>query len=195
MLDPERVLLKRETLEGIRAGTIDRQFRVWTRPTVTAGGTLTTSIGVLRITEVAPITRAALSPEEARRAGYPSKIALLDGLKGRDGQLYRIGLRLEGDDPRIALRQQAALSQQERDELERRLRRMDEASPTGPWTERYLRLIGEQEGVRAPDLAAREGMETAPFKARVRRLKGLGLTESLKVGYRLSPRGRSHLDP
>ncbi len=42
---------------------------------------------------------------------------------------------------------------------------------------------------RAPDLAEIAGWETAPWKANVRRLKELGLTESLPVGYRLSPRG------
>jgi hypothetical protein len=41
----------------------------------------------------------------------------------------------------------------------------------------------------AADLAAELGRETQPFKADVRRLKELGLTESLEVGYRLSPRG------
>lgn len=32
------------------------------------------------------------------------------------------------------------------------------------------------------------------FKRRVRQLKELGLTESLEVGYRLSPRGRAVLE-
>ena len=32
-----------------------------------------------------------------------------------------------------------------------------------------------------------------PFKLNVRKLKALGLTESLEVGYRLSPRGKSLL--
>lgn len=32
-------------------------------------------------------------------------------------------------------------------------------------------------------------MDRAQLKANVRKLKGLGLTESLTVGYRLSPRG------
>ena len=39
-------------------------------------------------------------------------------------------------------------------------------------------------------------MERAPFKLNVRKLKALGLTESLEKGYRLSPRGealRAHL--
>jgi ribosomal protein S19E (S16A) len=37
-------------------------------------------------------------------------------------------------------------------------------------------------------------MDTQPFKLRVRRLKELGLTESLPKGYRVSPRGRAFLD-
>ena len=47
--------------------------------------------------------------------------------------------------------------------------------------------------LRAPDLAASLGRETLPFKRDVRKLKELGLTESLEVGYRLSPRGRAYL--
>jgi hypothetical protein len=37
------------------------------------------------------------------------------------------------------------------------------------------------------------GRERHPFKTDVRKLKELGLTESLEVGYRLSPRGRALL--
>jgi hypothetical protein len=37
------------------------------------------------------------------------------------------------------------------------------------------------------------GMERRAFKGNVRKLKELGLTESLEVGYRLSPRGRALL--
>jgi hypothetical protein len=54
-------------------------------------------------------------------------------------------------------------------------------------------LIVANEAVRAPDLAARLGMETGRFKRRVRQLKNLGLTISLDVGYRISPRGRAYL--
>jgi ribosomal protein S19E (S16A) len=38
------------------------------------------------------------------------------------------------------------------------------------------------------------GRERLPFKVDVRKLKQLGLTESLPIGYRLSPRGRAVLD-
>jgi hypothetical protein len=41
------------------------------------------------------------------------------------------------------------------------------------------------------DLADHLGRDKLPFKADVRRLKALGLTESLETGYRLSPRGKA----
>ena len=71
--------------------------------------------------------------------------------------------------------------------------RFDAASGNGPWTRRYLELIRDNEGVRAPDLAARGGLDVPRFKRRVRQLKGLGLTISLDVGYRISPRGTTFL--
>ena len=48
--------------------------------------------------------------------------------------------------------------------------------------------------MRAADLAAAFGREMLPFKVDVRKLKELGLTESLRPGYRLSPRGRAVLE-
>jgi hypothetical protein len=56
-----------------------------------------------------------------------------------------------------------------------------------------LRLIGERPGVRAGDLAESLGRERLSFKTDVRKLKALGLTESLAIGYRLSPRGQAWL--
>ena len=44
------------------------------------------------------------------------------------------------------------------------------------------RLIGAHEGVRAGDLADELGLERLAFKADVRKLKALGLTESLASG-------------
>ena len=56
-----------------------------------------------------------------------------------------------------------------------------------------LVLIAENPGVRAEDLAASVGREKMPFKLDVRKLKEMGLTESLLTGYRLSPRGETVL--
>jgi DNA-binding MarR family transcriptional regulator len=72
---------------------------------------------------------------------------------------------------------------------------MDQRSAAGAWTGRVLALIAAEPGRRAADLAERLGWETAFFKTRVRRLRALGLTESLEVGYRLSPRGQWLLAP
>jgi hypothetical protein len=43
-------------------------------------------------------------------------------------------------------------------------------------------------------LADAIGLERFEFKERVRKLKALGLTLSLDVGYRLSPRGEAFLE-
>jgi hypothetical protein len=76
-------------------------------------------------------------------------------------------------------------------ELRRRLDRLDRASGSGPWTAATQRAIAANPGRRAGDLAAAAGRETQPFKLDVRKLKALGLTVSLQVGYRLSPRGET----
>ncbi len=179
-------------LEAIRNGEVRLQFRRWRRPTVKAGGTLNTALGVLSIESVDAVTQRDLTLADAHAAGFATRKALMQSLEGRDGRTYRVTLQFAGADPRIALRARTP-SLAERQELFAKLDRMDRASRTGPWTRHYLQLIASNEGVRAPDLAAIEGIETAPFKARVRRLKALGLTESLEVGYRISPRGRAML--
>jgi hypothetical protein len=71
-----------------------------------------------------------------------------------------------------------------------RAARLDARSADGAWTERVLRAIAAQPGVVSSALAAQLGMPRPDFKRRVRKLKELGLTESLEVGYRISPRGR-----
>ena len=78
--------------------------------------------------------------------------------------------------------------------MRERLSAIDARSPRGPWTWSVLELIARHPATRAADLAPMVGRERLPFKADVRRLKELGLTESLRVGYRLSPRGRALLE-
>lgn len=50
--------------------------------------------------------------------------------------------------------------------------------------------IDEVDLIEPSDVSDEDELE---FKPRVRRLKALGLTESLDVGYRLSPRGQAFL--
>ena len=68
---------------------------------------------------------------------------------------------------------------------------MDRAADR-PWTRQALRADRRPPGVVSTELAAAAGQERAYFKLRVRRLKALGLTESLEIGYRLSPRGAAY---
>lgn len=87
----------------------------------------------------------------------------------------------------IELRSRVTFDPAELEELRWALGRLAWALPA-------LRLIAANPGVVSTELAPQLGMERYPFKARIRRLKVLGLTESLEVGYRLSPRGRAALD-
>jgi len=87
-----------------------------------------------------------------------------------------------------------AFTPEERADLRARLARLDARAPDGPWTRATLAIIDEHPGTRAAELAASLGRERLPFKADVRKLKALGLTESLERGYRISPRGRAFLD-
>jgi hypothetical protein len=174
------VLFKQSQLDGLADGSIDLTFRRWDAPRVRAGSQQRTSAGVIAFDDVRVV--ADLSDEEARRAGWASRDAVIKQFARRTGDLYRIELHLAGPDPRAVLRDTPP-----DDALRTRVERM------GPWAREYLRLIASRPGVRAPDLAAGLGIETKPFKMRVRRLKELGLTESLLVGYRLSPRGEAFL--
>jgi hypothetical protein len=187
------MLFLRAHLDGIAAGTVRLAFRRWTKPSTRSGGTLLTGIGRLRIGEVTVTTTAAITDADARRAGYSSRAELVAWLEADDaGQIYRIEIEDVEADPRIALRARPPTADELAD-LTRRLDRLDKSSPHGPWTRQVLALIDTHPGVRAGDLAAQLGRERLPFKVDVRKLKNLGLTESLEVGYRLSPRGRAVL--
>ncbi|MET0902025.1 MAG: hypothetical protein ABWZ52_02190, partial [Acidimicrobiales bacterium] len=109
--------------------------------------------------------------------------------------LYRIRFHVVDEpDPRATLAADGALTADDRAEIDRRLDRLDGASRRGPWTRETLRLIARMPATRAGDLAAEAGRERLAFKTDVRKLKNLGLTVSLGVGYELSPRGQAYLD-
>ena len=187
------MLISPATAAGIADGSVTLAFRRWDLPRMRPGSTQRTPVGVVRIDSVAEVDEDALTDDDARRAGVRSLAELHRLLSRRAGAaVYRVEVSLAGPDPRVALREQVELSEEERSAVEVRLDRLD-ACAAGPWTREVLRLIAERPGVRAPDLAASLGRETLPFKRDVRKLKELGLTRSLAVGYELSPRGRAFL--
>ena len=187
------MLIKRAQLDAIVRGEINIAFRKQKRVTVKAGGTLKTIVGVLAIDAVDQVTMKSITAAEARMAGYMDRAELLAILKKGEGSVYRIALRYQGKDPRIALRKQAKLSASEREEIVSKLTGYDQRSKQGAWTQRTLRCIAKHPGTFSGDLAEKFGYERAWFKGNVRKLKSLGLTESLEVGYRLSPRGKAFL--
>jgi hypothetical protein len=188
------MLIPRPVLDGIVEGRVTLAFRRWDRPHAKAGTLHRTPVGLLGIDTVDVVRLSDITAAEARAAGSASRAELMKFLRGRDGQVYRIQLRYAGADPRIELRSDDELSDADLASIRGRLDRLDRASRHGAWTRDVLELIAANPARRAPDLAAIRGLPTQPFKTDVRKLKELGLTESLEVGYRISPRGRAYLD-
>ena len=187
------MLLTRAVADGIRDGTVTAVFRRWDAPRVRPGGTQRTAAGVVRFDSVQPVKADSLTERDAIGAGMASLAELhrANG-RGRGAQLYRIAVSFDRPDERVELRDTPPTAD-DVTAITAALDRMDRGRRTGPWTREILRLIAARPAVRAPDLAASLGRQTQPFKIDVRKLKELGLTHSLDIGYELSARGRAYL--
>lgn len=188
------MLLKNKTIEKIRSGEITLLFRRWKRAGVKAGGTQMTQMGVVGIDSVDVVTERKITEADAKAAGFLSKKELLADLYDRDEDIYRIGVHWVGEDPRKALRTNDKLAKADLEEIIAKLRKLDAGSKRGNWTQSYLQMIHDQPNTHAAILAESIGLTIPTFKPWVRKLKALGLTESLRPGYRLSPRGRKVLE-
>jgi hypothetical protein len=189
------MLMQMRFRDAIARGEVTLTFRRWKRPQVVAGNTYRTAAGRIVVEAVDVVDPDRISAADAKRAGFASRAELLGELRGtEDLPTYRVRFRPAADaDPRDALAASGELTRDDVDGIARRLARLDRSSSHGEWTEAVLRTIAARPGVRAADLAAGFGRETQPFKLDVRKLKNLGLTLSLEVGYRLSPRGEAYL--
>jgi hypothetical protein len=187
------VLLNRATAEGIADGTITLVLRRWDAPRAKTGGTQRTPVGTVHIEAVTEHPGGyRVTAAQAIAAGFSSAKAAQTELDRRPAKhTYLITVSYLEPDERPGLAADDVLTDADIAAITTRLDRWDAVGT--PWTRDYLRMIGENEAVRAPDLAARVGLDVPRFKRRVRQLKGLGLTISLDVGYRLSPRGRAYL--
>lgn len=187
------MLFREKTLAAIRSGRVKVAYRRWKRPTVKAGGTLLTDIGLLHIDAVEEVLASAITEAAARESGFPSRAALVQELDKRPGVLYRIRFHYGGEDPRIALRENGEVGKEELEKILKKLQGLDERSPYGPWTKRALGIIDQRPAEKAAHLAEALRIDKDWLKTSIRKLKNMGLTESLEIGYRLSPRGETVL--
>lgn len=189
--------------EAIASGRITTTFRRWRSPQARVGGRYRLGTIVIEVTAVEQISPSDISAGDARAAGHDSPEAVLEAIrrnqrKGADANapLYRVDFKCLGEqpDPRSILAAEAGLDSGELTTITGRLAKMDSRARHGPWTRTTLEAISATPGRRAAELAVAQGRETQKFKTDVRKLKALGLTISLEVGYELSPRGRVVLD-
>jgi hypothetical protein len=172
------VLFTADAAAGIADGTITVTYRRWKRPLAVVGGRYRTIGGIIVVDEVT-VVPAGEVPAGVELRGDPAL------------PVTRIRFhRDDAPDPRAVL---AADTEVDVDAVTARLDRMDARSPTGPWTLAALEAIESRPACRAADLAAALGRPRDDWKRDVRKLKELGLTLSLEVGYRLSPRGEAYL--
>ena len=187
------MLFTAATLRGLTQGRVSCTYRRWevVRPRV--GSRFTTSAGVVEVTSITRADEQYLTERDAAEAGFESVAELIKWCSAKgNGDLYRIGIALAGPDPRLELRRTDNLDAADIATLSAKLDRMDRAADQA-WTRNTLRQIERLPGVVSTELAAEVGEERRAYKLRVRRLKALGLTESLERGYRLSPRGQAYL--
>jgi hypothetical protein len=180
----------------IADGSVTVTFRRWKRPQAVDGHRYRTPGGIIEVDRVSFVEPRSITKQDARNAGYDSQNALVADLRGDESlPITRIAFHLVDEpDPRATLAENDDLSDADVADIDRRLDRLDARSAYGPWTRATLAAIAAHPETRAGDLADAFGRELAPFKLDVRKLKNLGLTISLLIGYRLSPRGVAYLN-
>ena len=189
------MLFKTRFLTLIKAGKIETAFRRWTRPTVKEMGTLMTAVGQLRITAVRKINYQDITESEIIEAGYANREELDNELSLKSsGEIYRIKFKLEGEDPRIELRERTNMSDVDVADLLKKLQALEVRSKIKGWPMKILEAVNDAPGLYAIQYANKLGYEKMWFKLHIRKLKNLGLTISLENGYKISPRGKVFLE-
>jgi hypothetical protein len=181
------MLFSADTWPGISDGSITVIFRAWTRAQARAGGRYRVAGMLIEATDVRQVRVAEITDDDARRAGAVDLTSLLSRL-GAGDPVWRVDFSYVGPDDRIARRNDTSA-----DDVAAVIARLARLDRNGSWTRSTLQLIERYPGVVSTTLARHAGQDRAAFKLNVRKLKELGLTESLDTGYRLAPRGEAVL--
>ncbi|GLU56868.1 ASCH domain-containing protein [Dyadobacter frigoris] len=188
------MLIKQKHLEGIKAGSISLAFRKWKKLQVNAGSLVKTSVGVIRIVSTGKTDLDKITDADAQKAGFAAAQPLVQLLESqKDGEIYKIEVVFDSESPRIELREEVAIDEEELEALKIALENLDKFSKVGKWTTKTLIAIQENPKLRAADLAIKAKKEKEWLKLNIRKLKALGLTISHEPGYTLSPLGEEYL--
>ncbi len=189
--DADIMQFTKEFKAAIRAGEVTRSYRVWKTPQAKVGGRYNLHPdGVIEVTAIRQVDPASITDSEASASGFEDAAALRRFLDTRAKvtlvEFNYLGAGLVGQPERERLTGAGLES------LIGKLDNMD-ARSGNTWTSRVLSAVADHPGRRAGDLAPAFGWDTPTFKRQVRKLKALGLTHSLDVGYELTERGQQLL--
>jgi hypothetical protein len=188
------MLFQRRFHERIVKGEICCTVRIWQRPHVKVGGRYALGRGAVVVDKIRETRLDDITPALARRCGFDSLVGLLKVAKhGAGERVFVVDFHYDGRAGARPEPSTGAVSADELAQLIQRVEAMDRRSRTGPWTLATLRAIEARPGVLAARLAASLGRPRDEFKRDVRKLKALGLTLSLEIGYRLTARGAALL--
>lgn len=184
------MLLSQKTLDAIVTGEIDRVYRRWKRPGVVVGTLQRTSHGLVEVIGVRQVEESEIEPDAA---GCDTTEEVLAGIRPPESgrSLYEVRVRWAGEDPRLSLRETTDFDEAAMEAMDKVVSGIGRHG--GPTGIELLQLIAANPATLAQDLANEMGVERDVLKRRIRQLKEIGLTESLRVGYRLSPRGKAYL--
>ncbi len=169
-------------------------MRIWQRPHVKVGGRYALAGGAIVVDKIHETRLDDVTAALAQRCGFPSLVDLLKTAKHGPGErVFVIDFHYDGKTSARPKPETGAVSAEELAELVQRLEAMDRRSKIGAWTLATLRAIEARPGVLAAKLARSLGRPRDEFKRDVRKLKNLGLTFSLEIGYRLTPKGEALL--
>lgn len=189
------MLLKEIHLLGIKSGKITLAFRKWQKASVKIGSLLHTSIGLVEIRKIEAVNENDITDKDALNAGFTDKKQLLKSFTHNStGTIFKISVSYHSADPRIKLREQTQLSEQQFADLKKKLERLDNYSKHGHWTRKILLTIKDNPNLHAIGIAKLTGFEKEWLKLNIRKLKNLGLTISHNVGYELSPLGKLFIE-
>ncbi len=141
------MLFKTKFSALIKAKKIETAIRKWTRPTVKENGTLITAAGQLRITSVKKINYNEITDKEIIEAGYADVRSWTRELSHKNaGEIYKITFRLEGEDPRIKLRENDESLRVELAYLQKKLQALEARSKVKGWPLRILEAVNKKPG-------------------------------------------------